>query len=120
MSPFALIIFYILVLFAIVMAISFVISVFVTFIGIWTVNRASKKNARIILPMLPGTDCKDCECESCAHYAQCAADERKELGKCPYLTQETISAINGMFPMAEPYKHPALRSPGGRWFRRKH
>ncbi|MBR5570018.1 MAG: hypothetical protein IKW10_03895 [Oscillospiraceae bacterium] len=118
MSPLIGIIFYILLLFGLVMVISFVISIFVTFIGIWMVDRASKRNAKEILPMLPGTDCKECECESCAHYAQWSADERKELGKCPYLSQETISAINGLFPMAEPYKKRTLRDTAGRWFRR--
>ena len=110
---------YILVLFAIVIGISFVISVVTTFLGIWLVDRASKKNAQRILPMLPGTDCMECECESCANYAQCIADERKELGKCPHLSEETISNINGIFPRAEPYKHRYLRSPGGRFRRNK-
>ena len=104
---------YIAVLFAIVIGISLVISVVTTFIGIWMVDRASKKNGRIVLPMLPGTDCKECGCETCAHYAQCIADERKELGKCPHLSEEAASDINGLFPRAEPYRYGALRKPGG-------
>ena len=119
MNPFIMLIIYVLILFAIIIGISFVISVFITFIGIWMVDRASKKNAAVIRPMLPGTDCRKCECEGCAHYAQWVADERKELGKCPYLSEETISNINGLFPKAEPYRHHALRRPGGGWFRRK-
>ena len=118
MNPFISIILYILILFGIVMAISFVISVFVTFIGIWMVDRSSRRNAQTILPMLPGTDCKECSCEGCAHYAQWVADERKELGKCPYLSDTTISNINGLFPVAEPYKKRTLRDLSRGWFRR--
>ena len=109
MGPFLEIVLYIFILFAIVIGISFVISVFATFIGIAMVDRASKKNAQRILPQLPGTDCGECECKNCAHYAQWVADERKELGKCPYLSEETIVSINKLFPKEEIQEKPRLK-----------
>ena len=118
MNPLFEIILYVLILFAIVIGISFVISVFITFIGIAMVDRASKKNAQKILPQLPGTDCGDCECENCAHYAQWVADERKELGKCPHLSQQTIDGINELFPKVEIKERPKLKDIVKGWFKR--
>lgn len=118
MNPFFEIILYVLILFAVVLGISFVISVIATFIGIAMVDRASKKNARIILPQLPGTDCGDCECENCAHYAQWVADERRELGKCPHLSQEAVESINDLFPKVEIKERPKLKDIVKGWFKR--
>lgn len=119
MNPFFEIILYILILFAVVMGISFVISVIVTTLGIAVVDRTSKKNAQKIRPRLPGTDCGACECENCAHYAQWVADERRELGKCPYLSSETVDYINDLFPKAEIRERPKLRNILQGWFRRE-
>lgn len=118
MGPFFEIILYIFILFAIVIGISFVISVIATFIGIAMVDKASKKNAAKILPQLPGTDCGACECENCAHYAQWVADERKELGKCPHLSEETIGTINDLFPKVEIKERPKLKDVIKGWFQR--
>lgn len=119
MNPFIQILIYILILFAIVMGISFVISIIVTSIGIRVVDRVSRKNAEKIHLQLPGTDCGECECEGCRHYAQWVADERKELGKCPYLSQQTIDDINGLFPVAELKERPKLKDVIKGLFRRK-
>lgn len=119
MGPLFQIILYIFILVGIIVAISFVISVITTFIGIKVVDNVSKKNAQKILPKLPGTNCGECECEECAQYALMVADERRELGKCPYLDEETICVINDIFPQKELKERPKLKDAVKEWFRRE-
>ena len=118
MGPLFEIILYIIILVGIIVAISFVISVITTFIGIKVVDSVSKKNAQKILPQLPGTNCGQCECEECAQYALTVADERRELGKCPYLSEEAIASINDIFPRKELAERPKLRDAVKGWLGR--
>ena len=118
MGPLIEIIFYVFILVGIIVAVSFVISLITTFVGIKVVDSVSRKNAQKILPRLPGTNCGECECEECAQYALMVADERKELGKCPYLSEDAVCAINDIFPQKELKERPKLKDAVKEWFRR--
>lgn len=92
---------------AILLVMCVVLSVGLTWIGVWITDHGAKKNAKAVCKLLPNTDCGQCGCESCMDYAQLVADFRCEQGQCPYVTPEINEKVKDLFyvpPVSEKKK----------------
>ena len=91
----------ILALFAIIIVASFIISVIITPLMVFLVDRGSKKDAAEIYELLPKKDCGKCGCETCMAYALKIADMRSKPYNCDELDEETREKIAKMFRREE-------------------
>ena len=93
-------------------AVIFLLAVFSGSIVVWAANRFYKKQEKELvnkaLAELPHTDCGNCGCTSCAAYAALWGKDRKDPGKCPFLSEEKKESILSLIREQDEYVEQRL------------
>jgi Na+-translocating ferredoxin:NAD+ oxidoreductase RNF subunit RnfB len=82
---------------AVVIVLSFVVSLIITPIMISLVDKSSRRTAKKVYEYLPKKDCGQCGCETCMDYALKISDMRSKPYNCGELNEDEREKIAAMF-----------------------